>query len=176
MNDDAQEIVVRYNEAAEARRALRRMRRFGFGSPRDHLIVEGAKILLVCIPVPLVLAGSIRFDQAVAAYCGYFALRWFNRFIKPALLERFGPRLPTERGDYPLTITFNADGARSESAHARLDLPWRSVSPPQNFTGGVILRIGPEQSLVVAADRLPDGWTPALFSGQIEVWRKEAGA
>lgn len=174
MSDTRREIVVSYPSAAEAARALKRLRRYGLRSPSDHVIVEGARAALVVLPIALAAAGAIRFDHAIAAYCGYFALRWFNAFVKPALLRRFGPRLPASDLASALTMIFDAEGVRSQAGNAEIRLKWRALPPHRVFSDGVILRIAPEQSFVVAAAHLPEGMTMEAFARQVDTWRAEA--
>lgn len=172
MTASPDEILIRYASAAEPIRALKQLRRFGLRAPRDHVIVEGALVVLVLIPVALFWAEVILFDQAIAAYAGYFALRWFNMLVKPRLLVRFGPRFGASEATSTLTMTFGPEGVISESENSAVTLNWRAIpAAAEAFAKGVVLRIAPEQSLVVTADRLPDGMTPVAFAARLETWR-----
>ena len=170
------EIIVTYDSAADAMRTLKQIRRFGLGSPRDHLAVEILRVALICVPIFFVSIEIIRLDQAIAAYCGYFALRYFNRFAKPVILSRFGPRFPAHDLSSPLSLKFNADGVQSKTESGWTQLNWQAIPAARIFKKGVVLRIAPEQSLVVSATHLPDGMSPRDFGLQIEKWRNEAKA
>ncbi len=176
MSDRPDEIVVRYDSAADAIRALKKMRRFGLGSPKDHLAVEGVRVVLVIVPMALVILGLIRFDHAIAAYCGYFALRWFDRYVKPALLKQFGPLFPANEITSPLTMVFDPNGIRSETTHGLVRANWSALPEPRSFRDGMIFRLAPEQSLVVAASHLPEGMTLETFASRVHAWRAGAAA
>jgi len=170
------EIVVRYKNQAEAARALKKLRRFGLRSPRDHWIVAVVQVGLVMVPILLLGYDVIRPDHAIAVYFGYFGLRWFTVFLKPWILHRFGPKQLTAELASAQTLTLDATGVRCETEHSLLQMKWRAFPPPEVYQDGLILRIAPEQSLVVAASHLPDGISPRAVGARIQLWRTEDAA
>ncbi|MCB2128505.1 MAG: hypothetical protein KDE03_05360 [Rhodobacteraceae bacterium] len=175
MPDASETITVTYDTAHDVRIALRNLRRYGFASPVDHLAVEAARLSLLPIPVILTIAGTIRPDQALAAYVGYFALRWFNLFARPAIMRRLGPGFGQSAGG-AVEFTFGAGGLHSASKQMQLTVPWASIPPQRVRKAGVVFRIGPELAIPVSAGRLPPGWTPESFSEQVDRWRSEEAA
>ncbi len=168
------EVIVTYDSTADAKRALKKLRRYGLRSPRDHLIVEGFRVLLLALPIILVGSEVISPEYALVVYCGYFASRWLDLFVKPTILRFFGPRLPINDFTSSMTLIFDEIGVKSDTENGLLRLNWQAVPAPRVFADGLILRIAPEQSLVVEATHLPEGISPQEFGKQINEWR--AGA
>ena len=172
--NDAAPIVIRFDRASEATRALRQLRRWGLRAPRDHVIVEGLRVVLILLPAGLLLLGMIPFPVFLAFFAGYFAHRWSERYAKPALLRRFGPRFAAAEDDGPLEMRFDAEGITSRSDRSTMRLDWTAVPAASAYPQGVVIRILPERSLMIPASKLPPGMDPEAFAARTARWREAA--
>ncbi len=165
-------VTIRYDDVTQPARALARMRRFGLGSPRDHLAVEFLRVAFFLIPLLLLFARVISPREFIAVFAGYFFLRWFERYLKPRILAATGPVAFKRRKASPLTIQLDPQGLRSESNFGSLVLGWADVPPPRVFQNGVLIRVYEEQSLAIDADFLPGGMTPVALAEKIRRWQE----
>lgn len=154
---------------------LRRLRFKGLRSPKDHVIVELLRMVLVIVPCGLWLMGYIGTPVVLGYMLGYFGLRWFEKFVKPRALARFGPRQWRSRAPEPAVIMFDSFGLHSLARAQEIRLGWSTV-PYSKVGDGIIFRIGPEMSIPVTQSILPEDWTMERFEAAVDRWQAAAAS
>ena len=155
-----------------AARELRRLRRHGWRSPADHVVVEVARLVLIVVPATLWLAGLIGNSSLLGYLFGYFAMRWFQKYLKPRILLQFGPVEWRHRRPVEAELVFDSFGLRSVTPSQEIRLGWSKV-PVSKVGDGMIFRVGPEMSFVVTTKLLPTDWTMSRFEAAITLWRTQ---
>lgn len=170
MADDQREdtLEITYSQI-DASRELRRLRKLGLKSSKDHLVVELARSSLVILPAVLFVFGVVTQSQLIAFYIGYFAHRWFQKYAKDRLLAWAGPAEFRRASSQDGTARLSKDGLRLIGAKSDILLRWPSVAITQ-VANDFILRIAPEQSVPVLEKWLPEGWTADRVRDCLREW------
>ncbi|UWP94015.1 hypothetical protein K3X13_15160 (plasmid) [Aliiroseovarius crassostreae] len=156
-----------------AARELRRLRRGGWRSPVDHVLVEALRSVLILVPAGLWVAGGISTESLLGFLAGYLAVRWFDKYLKPRMLHRLGPVEWRKKRSVEAELEFSASGLRSIAPAQDIRLGWSTV-PVTKVGDGMVFRIGPELSIPVTDKILPDDWPMSRFEAAIMDWKTQA--
>lgn len=168
-----EEEALRFKAPPElAASELRRLRRRGLRAPKDHVIVEAMRLGLVVGPAALAFAGLIEARSLVFYYLGYFAMRWFAKYLKPRILNQFGPEEWRNKKPVQTEVIFDSYGFSSIAPLQEIRLAWGTV-PVSKVGDGMIFRVGPELSVPVTEALLPDDWSMSRFEAAIAQWRSQ---
>lgn len=163
------QIVYRFDQQ-DATRVLNRLRRRGLRSPKEVLIAEGLRVLLICLPFALVLVDAIRVETAFALLIGYIVARFFDKKMTPYLFTWFGPdRLRVSGQNGVAVVTLDPRGVRMMGDAMDHFLGWSKVEVTR-VGNGFILRIGHQLSVVFADEWIPEGWTVEQVRAALTSW------